>query len=171
MPKIIENLRAELIAEAKRQILECGYAGTTIRSVAGGCGVGVGTVYNYFESKDMLIATFMLEDWMQSLEKLRTLEYKEPQELLLAIYTALREYSERYSAIFSDPEAHKSFAATFTHRHGQLRSQLAEIVSPLCGEGDEALLPDFIAEAMLRWTMAGAAFDELSAILMRLIKR
>ncbi len=171
MPKIIENLRAELIAEAKRQILECGYAGTTIRSVASGCGVGVGTVYNYFESKDMLIATFMLEDWMQSLGKLRTLAYREPRELLLAVYTALREYSERYRAIFSDPEAHKSFAVTFTHRHGQLRSQLAEVISPICGEGDVSLLPDFIAEAMLSWTMAGTAFDELFAILIKLIKK
>ena len=33
----------------------------TVRSVAAGCGVAVGTVYNYFSSKDMLIAAFMLE--------------------------------------------------------------------------------------------------------------
>ena len=57
MPKIIENLEKRLIAEAKRQIAESGYGATTIRSVAKGCNVGVGTVYNYFPSKDALIAT------------------------------------------------------------------------------------------------------------------
>ena len=50
MPKIIENLKARLIAEAKRQIEEAGYGAVTIRSVASSCGVGVGTVYNYFPS-------------------------------------------------------------------------------------------------------------------------
>ena len=67
MPKIIENLREQLLAEAKKQTSEQGYAKTTIRSVAGACGVGIGTVYNYFESKDVLIASFMVEDWQRGI--------------------------------------------------------------------------------------------------------
>ena len=62
MPKIIENVRHQLLTEAKRQISERGYKSTTIRSVAAECGVAVGTVYNYFKSKDILIASFILED-------------------------------------------------------------------------------------------------------------
>ena len=50
MPKIIENLKDRLIAEAEKQIEESGYGAVTIRSVAKACGVGVGTVYNYFSS-------------------------------------------------------------------------------------------------------------------------
>ena len=50
MPKIIENLKDRLIAEAEKQIAESGYGAVTIRSVAKACGVGVGTVYNYFPS-------------------------------------------------------------------------------------------------------------------------
>ena len=56
MPKIIENLREQLLSEAKKQVKERGYAATTVRSVAKACGLGTGTVYNYFKSKDMLIA-------------------------------------------------------------------------------------------------------------------
>lgn len=55
MPKIIENLESRLIEEAKKQIEESGYEAVTIRSVARACGVGVGTVYNYFPSKEVLI--------------------------------------------------------------------------------------------------------------------
>ena len=68
MPKIIENLREELLAEAKRQIAERGYKNTTIRSVAAECGIAVGTVYNYFPSKEMLVAAFMYEDWQAQLD-------------------------------------------------------------------------------------------------------
>ena len=50
MPKIIENIREKILEEAKCQVMESGYASMTIRSVANACGVGVGTVYNYFKS-------------------------------------------------------------------------------------------------------------------------
>ena len=73
-PKIIENLESRLIQEAKRQIAESGYGATTIRSVAKGCGVGVGTVYNYFPSKEALVATFMLADWKESMAYIWNLE-------------------------------------------------------------------------------------------------
>jgi AcrR family transcriptional regulator len=63
MPKIIHNLENRLIAEARKQIETSGYANMTIRSVAAACEVGVGTVYNYFPSKEALVATFMLDDW------------------------------------------------------------------------------------------------------------
>ena len=61
MPKIIENLENRLMEEAKKQIQEAGYGAMTIRSVAAGCGVGVGTVYNYFSAKEELIAASLLE--------------------------------------------------------------------------------------------------------------
>ena len=60
MPKIIENLQEKLIHEARRQVQQKGYGSLTIRSVATACGVGVGTVYNYFASKDALVAAFIL---------------------------------------------------------------------------------------------------------------
>ena len=44
MPKIIENLPQRLTEEARRQIEQSGFSAMTIRSVAKGCGVGVGTV-------------------------------------------------------------------------------------------------------------------------------
>ena len=35
MPKILQNVRQQLIETARRQVAEQGYANTTIRSVAG----------------------------------------------------------------------------------------------------------------------------------------
>ena len=62
MPKIIENLREILLAASRTLLLEEGYRALTMRQVAGLCHVAVGTVYNYFPSKDMLDAHILLED-------------------------------------------------------------------------------------------------------------
>lgn len=65
MPKLIENLKQRLTEETRRQLRQLGYSAVTIRSVARACGVSAGTVYNYFSSKEELLASSMLEDWMQ----------------------------------------------------------------------------------------------------------
>ena len=83
MPKIIDNVREELLKEAKKQLIENGYSYTTIRSVARGCGIAIGTVSNYFPSKDILIATFMMEDWntaFSSVERVEKTNKKSPWE-------------------------------------------------------------------------------------------
>ena len=60
MPKIVENVKERIILETRKQIKEVGYSKVTIRSIAKACGIGVGTIYNYFESKDVIIANFMV---------------------------------------------------------------------------------------------------------------
>lgn len=171
MPKIIENLRQTLLEEAKRQINENGYAKTTIRSVAGACNVGVGTVYNYFESKDMLIATFMLEDWMECLREMKNYSTDDPRAFLTHFYNTLSGFMEKHQDLFQDKEAAKSFSGVFAGRHKQLRSQLAEILQPICdsSEGDKVFLAEFIAEAILTWTVAGKRMEDMLPIIEKLI--
>lgn len=168
MPKIIENVREMLLAEAKRQIGENGYANTTIRSVAGACGVGVGTVYNYFSSKDMLIATFMLEDWQICLTEMKALPSTDPEYMIKGICKALQSYIGKYQSLFADSDATKVFASVFSERHKQLRAQIAEIVYPVCAQSsveDKTFLAEYIAEALLTWTVAGKSFADLLPLL------
>ena len=156
MPKIIENLERRLIEEARKQIEESGYTATTIRSVAKACGVGVGTVYNYFPSKDALLATYMLSDW----------------NICVTAINAVGTYSDSpapvlrcHQALFRDTAAAASFAGSFSRYHNLLRSQLAAPLRKFC-ESDFAA--EFIAEALLSWTMAGKPFDEIYGMIGKL---
>ncbi|MCM1025655.1 MAG: TetR/AcrR family transcriptional regulator [Roseburia sp.] len=169
MPKIIEDVRRTLLAEARRQLAEKGYARATIRSVAGACGLAVGTVYNYFPSKDMLIASFMAEDWMKSLSRIDGCATQDSKALLRGIYRELREFSEQYSALFADEEAVKAFSAVFTKRHKMLRDQLAGRILPVCRGENREFLAEFAAEALLIWTTAGKSFEEIYAVLERIL--
>ena len=41
-----------------------------MREVAESSGVAVGTIYNYFPSKDILVGSIMAKDWMISLKNM-----------------------------------------------------------------------------------------------------
>ena len=171
MPKIIENIRRQLLDTARAQIIRHGYGNTTIRSVAGECGVGVGTVYNYFPSKDMLIATFMLEDWQECLARMAEAP-KENEALLRHVYQVLRDFADRHSALFRDADAAKVFVSAFTEKHKLIRVQLAEVVMPICYRDaveDKRFLAEFVAESLLSWTMAGEDFARFAPVLLKLL--
>jgi len=167
VPKIIENVREQLLAEAKKQILTQGYAATTVRSVAGACGLGVGTVYNYFESKEMLIASFMYEDWKKYLSGMRQLSADDPHALLAGIYRALRRFADENAKLFSDADAAKMVAVGSSDRHKMLRDQIAHFVRPIC---ETEFCAAFIAEALISWSMENADFDDVYPLLERITK-
>ena len=167
MPKIIENPEHRLIEEAKRQIEEAGYGAVTIRSVAKACGVGIGTVYNYFSSKEELIAKHLLDDWKQCTAAISVVStYSDgPRPVMLCMYDQLRAYADRHRAIFLDEAAAGAFAGSFGRYHAMLRAQLAAPLGKFC-TGEFA--PEFIAEALLTWTMAGKSFDEIYGMIEKL---
>lgn len=167
MPKIIENLAARLMQEARHQIEESGYSAMTIRSVAKGCGVGVGTVYNYFSSKEALVAMHLLEDWKQCVHIVETVSaYSDaPRPVALCIYDQLTSFSQRHQAIFRDEAAMASFSGSFGKYHGMLRSQLSAPLRKFCGSDFTA---EFLAEALLTWTMAQKPFDEIYGMMEKL---
>lgn len=167
MPKIIENVREALLTEAKRQISERGYKATTIRSVAAGCCVAVGTVYNYFSSKDMLVASFMLEDWIEVIAWLKSAPKDDAKKYLFDVYSALCSFSEKHRALFCDKEAAKVYNSVFYERHRQLRSQLAELMLPICS--GEQFTAEFVSESMLTWTMAGKDFESIYSVIKKII--
>ena len=154
MPKIIENVREKLIDEAKKQIEDNGYDNVTIRSIARGCGIGLGTFYNYFKSKDMLIATFLLEDWKGRMSRISE-EYAnevDPMAVVRALNFEVSEFIKEYNDIFTSPLAIKSFNTTSMAYHGFVRDQVAAPIKNtlLLSQYENAeFLSLFVAEAVV----------------------
>ncbi len=160
MPKIIENLDVKLMEEARKQIAESGYGNVTIRSIAAACGVGVGTVYNYFPSKDALLATYMFEDWRSCMDAINVAgqQSDSPEPVVRCIYDQIQRFATIHQGIFRDEAAIASFHNTSGQYHSMLRTQLAAPLRKFCTND---FAPEFIAEALLCWTMTDKSFEEI----------
>lgn len=167
MPKIIENLESRLIDAAGEQLSTAGYSALTIRSVARAVGVGVGTVYNYFPSKDALVAGYLLRDWnicLSSVEEV-SLRSDSPEAVVRCIHAHLCQFSQRHLDLFRDAEAAAVYAGSFSRYHHLLRSQIAKPLRKFC---DSDFSAEFIAEALLTWTMAGAPYIDIFGMISKL---
>jgi len=63
LPKTFEDPRQEILKQAKMILLNEGYKGLNMRTVAKACNFAVGTIYNYFPTKDDLLAQLMADYW------------------------------------------------------------------------------------------------------------
>lgn len=175
MPKIIENVREKLLAEARLQVEELGYSQMTIRSVAKAAGVASGTVYNYFPSKEMMVASFMSEDWHRIMNDIKkdTEGSKDLYTILDKTYSGISSFANLHRKLFMDEEAKKGFAGAYLTRKEMLVGQIADLFRPLCKE--KALdntdhLPEFLAESLMTWVTEQRDIAELYIITKRLFK-
>lgn len=173
MPKIIDGLREEILSSARTILFSGGYNAFTMRAVAAACHVAVGTVYNYFDSKVMVVAEVILEDWKTALMRMDASAPGEtPLEGLRRIFEELMRFYDQYEAIWKEYDASDSALPRGVY-HLRLVEQLAEKIAavlepcaPLCSP----VLPEFFAEAFLDAANRGRArFDAITPILERLL--
>lgn len=134
MPKQLKNIRENILQEAKAQLLRDGMDALTMRSVANACQIAVGTLYNYFSSKDMLIAAAMLEDWLVSLQSMRDKAdaAESVEEGLRCIYDEIIRFREIYSVAWANYGGQdKDTLSQYYVRHNQLVGQLNGMIHSL----------------------------------------
>lgn len=173
MPKIIENVRCSILAAARKQLLENGYSNMTMRSVAAASNIAVGTLYNYFESKEVLTAHFVLEDWLKMLDgmKARCSKVASAQEMLSCMHKTLVKFGNEYSPLFEDKSAKKGYANSVLQYRKQLLGQLADVIRINCermGLSVSPILPDFVADALVTWSYSGCDYEEVERLLLKL---
>ncbi len=155
MAKQIPNAKEKIYSISKKYLFEKGYKGLTLRQVAAQCDIAVGTIYNYFPSKDILVASIMAEDWLVSLNAMQNACVTAPtvEQGVRAIYDAIREYANKYEPIWTE---YKGMPNGFGQRHIMLRSQLSNLLVELLerfGYEDDTEPVPLLAETVLACAM------------------
>ncbi len=132
-----------------------------LRSISKSCGIAVGTIYNYFPSKLVLVANVMLEDWEKALEGMRLgcdsagcaedglREIHQQLAGFISIYRYVWDMAKHSTEIIYGLETEKN-------RHRLLQEQLGGLITGLLdrlGVEHEPFLPVFLADTLLLYSM------------------
>ena len=168
--KINDNLYKTMLSTGKKVLLENSYKDLTIRYIAEICDVSVGTVYNCFSSKEMLVASIMLEDWLELMKNAeRDVAAAEScADGLEAVFNMVRRFVEIYHGVF---ETSGVVLGMHAEQHNKLIEQLGALISGLLARFGKNTDPDptpFLAETLL---LAGCrrtvAFDDIRVFIER----
>ncbi|MDE6363286.1 MAG: TetR/AcrR family transcriptional regulator [Lachnospiraceae bacterium] len=98
----------EAILDKSRQLVTAkGWSAVSIRTVAAACGVSVGSIYNYFESKSDLIAATVESIWHELFHfSERQTEFDSFSECVLWIFNSIKTGSEKYPGFFASHSMH-----------------------------------------------------------------
>lgn len=174
LPKIIEDAKDTILNEARRQLMENGPNRMTIRSVAAGCGVAIGTIYNYFPNKEMLMASVILQDWMVSLENMKN-GCKDACDIvsgLQVIYSEIQDFLRLYDRIFKETGIPMAIKYAYSDKHELLCSQIGGILNELYTrfskpQQDDMLI--FLSECLLNGAIRKSDFAFLKNIFIKLM--
>lgn len=151
MAKKIQNAKEKIFSVAKKHLFEKGYMGLTLRQVAAQSGIAVGTIYNYYPSKDMLVASIMAEDWLVSIEAMETActDALTVEQGVRVIYDAITDYIQKYEPIWSE---YKGIPNGFGQYKSMLRKQLSNLIArllELLGHKEDVGLCPLLSETIL----------------------
>ena len=128
MAKIIENLYENIQTVGKKMLLEEGYNQMTLRLVASKCNIATGTIYNYFKSKDVLVATIMFKDWQELLDKTSPQLEKSKKAIdgLELIFNMIKDYTAIYQKAWID---YGGSLIGLKDRHSILIKQISDMIN------------------------------------------
>ncbi len=70
MPKILENVKEEIIKVAREMVLVERITNINIRDLASRCNISTGTIYNYFNSKQDIIISVVWQEWHSTIDSI-----------------------------------------------------------------------------------------------------
>ena len=160
MPKLIENLKEKLLAEAKKQLTEVGYEAMMISSLAKACGVGVGTVYNYFPSKEAILHACISEDWEKSMAVIENVaKYSLSYEPVIhCVYDQIVIFAREHRYVFRESVTSDNVYAIIMRHTKMLNDRVSVVLRKFCSSDAQAQL---IAEAMVTWICTGKSYEDI----------
>lgn len=174
MPKIISNLENKIFDAAKSELKKKGYKNLSVRAIADKCSIALGTIYNYYPSKEILVAMIINEDWEKKLASVikESSKAESLHQALLSFSKSLCEFTKKYSSIWLEYSYNGKSGYTAKEMHikliNQLKSCMNEFYKRYNVEVDDISNEVFV-EALLVIAVKDADYEKIGYIIERLL--
>lgn len=168
MNKIVTS--KEEILEASRELIQQqGWSAVNIRAVAAACGVSVGAIYNYFDSKAALVGATVESVWCEIFHRPKDgTVFQDTQACIIWMYGRLEYGSKQYPGFFT---LHSLGFMQEDKSDGKRRMQQTwqHILEALCSvlKQDHKIRPDAFTGQFTAEKFAGVLFSLMLSALLR----
>lgn len=170
MPKIISANKESIIKVTNDIIKNEDYENLNCRYIANKAGIGLGTIYHFFKSKDEILAFILLDDWKSHLKSInlncKLLEGVEN------IYNGLMAFSKKYYSLWEYTKKFSNEYISYLSKHSILVNQISALLIELYKfnkvdfENDEI---EFIAEMILIYATRLYDYNRMEKIFIKII--
>ena len=161
--------KEEILKTSRELIRRQGWSAVSIRSVAAGCGVSVGSIYNYFDSKTDLIGATVESVWCEIFHRPEDdTVFQDVQACVAWMYQRMAYGCERYPGFFT---LHSLGFLREDKTAGKQRIQQTwqHILAGLCSvlKQDVRIRPDAFTEQFTAEKFADVLFSQMLSALLR----
>ena len=132
---IVVTSEDKILENSRKLIQQQGWAAVNIRSVAAACGVSVGSIYNYFDSKEALVGATVESVWRGIFHRPEKGNiFQDTQTCVIWIYDRMEYGSRQYPGFFTlhslgvmqedKPDGKQRMQQTWQHIRDKLNSVL-----------------------------------------------
>ena len=166
---IVVTSEDKILENSRKLIQQQGWAAVNIRSVAAACGVSVGSIYNYFDSKEALVGATVESVWSEIFHRPEKGNiFQDTQTCVIWIYDRMEYGSRQYPGFFTlhslgfmqedKPDGKQRMQQTWQH-----------ILDGLCSvlKQDPRIRPDAFTEQFTVEKFADVLFSLMLSALLR----
>jgi AcrR family transcriptional regulator len=166
---IMVTSKEEILKNSRELIRKQGWTAVNIRSVAAACGVSVGAIYNYFDSKAALVGVTIESVWCEIFHRPEEESvFRDTQSCIVWMYERMEYGSRQYPGFFT---MHSLSFMREDKEDGKRRMQKTwqHILEGLCFvmKRDSKIRPDAFDDRFTAEKFAGVLFSLMLSALLR----
>ena len=170
MPKIIPDIRENILSSAKAQLMHGGFNGLSLRGVANDCGIALGTSYHYFASKTDLAHAVMEMDWNQDIKFINDVDPGKvlPEKLITQLFLAVRKFLKQYDVLILTHRSYPDILEVIGSRHENMVREISTALKQIMqmyGLNEQDAFVDILAECIFATASADTKAEDFEAMI------
>ncbi|MCF0238014.1 MAG: TetR/AcrR family transcriptional regulator [Sphaerochaetaceae bacterium] len=173
MPKIIPDARKIILSKTEELMKVITFSDLTMRDVAKEVKMALGTLYNYYPSKEAIVSHVIASNWVEILENMKKScdNASSLEESLGIVFNSISAFSEKWENFWSTYVFSPKSSYNIRERREFFKNQILDFIRPVFEKNNVELeddVYDFITESLISTASQKGCFNKFFHIISRL---